>query len=114
MGCHDVTHIVSKMPLTRYAYTVVKGVSGLYSRPTRPNFADDIALRSSKFNDLHEKTGRLAEEAARVGLKHNARKCKTLKTEFASNKESIMMNGEEVEDGEEFEYLGEVEGHGAF
>ena len=27
------------------------------------DFADDIALLSSKFNDLHEKTGRLAEEA---------------------------------------------------
>ena len=30
------------------------------------DFADDIALLPSKFNDLHEKTGRLAEEAARV------------------------------------------------
>ena len=28
------------------------------------DFADDIALLSSKFNDLREKTGRLAEEAA--------------------------------------------------
>ena len=27
------------------------------------DFADDIALLSSNFNDLHEKTGRLAEEA---------------------------------------------------
>ena len=27
------------------------------------DFADDVALLSSKFNDLHEKTGRLAEEA---------------------------------------------------
>ena len=51
------------------------------------DFADDIALLSSKFNDLHEKTGRLTEEAARVGLKFNARKCKTLKTEYSSNRE---------------------------
>lgn len=28
------------------------------------DFADDIALRSFKFNDLREKTDRLAEEAA--------------------------------------------------
>ena len=27
------------------------------------DFADDTALLSSNFNDLHEKTGRLAEEA---------------------------------------------------
>ena len=29
------------------------------------DFADDIALLSSTFNDLHKKTGRLAEAAAR-------------------------------------------------
>ena len=40
-----------------------------------PDFAHDIALLSSTFNDLHEKTGRLAEDVARVGLKLNARRC---------------------------------------
>ena len=69
------------------------------------DFADaDIVLLSSKFNDLREKTGRLTEEAARVGLKLNARKCKTLRTEHA-NRESIVVNGREVEDVEEFPYL---------
>ena len=70
------------------------------------DFADDIALLSSKFNDLREKTGRLAEEAARVGLKLNAKKGKTLRNEHAYNKESIVVNGREVEDVEEFPYLG--------
>ena len=70
------------------------------------DFTDDIALLSSKINDLHEKTGRLTEEAARVGLKLNVRKCKTLRTEYASNRESIVANGGEVEDVEEFPYLG--------
>ena len=37
------------------------------------DFADDIALLSLRFNDLREKSGRLTEEAARVGLKLNAR-----------------------------------------
>ena len=68
--------------------------------------AGDIALLSFKFNDLSEKTGRLTEEAARVGLKLNARKCKTLRTERASNRENIVVNGREVEDVEEFPYLG--------
>ena len=45
------------------------------------DFADDIALLSSTFNDLHKKTGRLVEETARVGLTLNARKCKTLRNE---------------------------------
>ena len=70
------------------------------------DFADDIALLSSKFNDLREKTGRLAEEAVSVGLKPNARKCKTLRTEHANNREIIVVNGREVEDVEEFPFLG--------
>ena len=40
-----------------------------------PDFAHDIALLSSTFNDLHKKTGKLAEDVARVGLKLNARRC---------------------------------------
>ena len=36
------------------------------------DFVDDIALLSFKFNDLREKTGRLTQEAARVGHKLNA------------------------------------------
>ena len=39
------------------------------------NFADDIALRSFKFIYLREKTWRLTEEAARIGLKLDAREC---------------------------------------
>ena len=46
------------------------------------DFADDIALPSSKCNDLREKTWRLTEEAARVSLKLIARKCKTMRAEF--------------------------------
>ena len=41
------------------------------------DFANDVALLSSKFNDLHEKTRRWAEEAARVGLELNTRNGKT-------------------------------------
>ena len=37
-----------------------------------------------------------------------ARKCKTLRTEFARNRESIVVNDEEVEDVEEFVYLGAI------
>ena len=51
---------------------------------------------------------RLTEEAARLGLKLDARKCKTLRTEFARNRESIVMNDEEVEDVQEFAYLGAI------
>ena len=72
------------------------------------DFADDIVLLSSKFNDLHEKTGRLSEEAARVGLKLNTRNGKTLRTECTSSREKIVVDGEEVDDIEEFTYLGAI------
>ena len=72
------------------------------------DFADDTAPMSSTFNDFHEKNGRLAEKAARVGLKLYARKCKTLWTECASRRENIVMHGEEVDDVEEFTYPGAV------
>ena len=68
----------------------------------------NIALLSSKFNDLCKQIRRLMKEAARVGLKLNARKYRTLRTEFTRNRESIVVNGEEVEDVEEFVYLGAI------
>ena len=71
-------------------------------------FADDLALLSSKFNDLREKSGKLTEEAPRVDDKLNARNCKTPRTEFARNRENIVVNCEEVEDVEEFAYLGAI------
>ena len=68
------------------------------------DFADYIASLSFKLNYLREKPERLSNEAARVGLKLNARK--SLRTEHAKNKERIMVNGEPVEDVETFVYLG--------
>ena len=52
------------------------------------------------------------KEAAREGLKFNARKCKTMRTEFAGNRESIGVNCEEVEDVEEFAYCWSYYGQG--
>jgi hypothetical protein len=72
------------------------------------DFADDIALVSSKYNDMKEKTEKLVEEAARVGLKLNSRKCKTLRTKGARNREGIRVNGQEVEEVDEFVYLGAI------
>ena len=48
--------------------------------------------------------------------KLNARKCKTLRTECASNREMIVVDGEEVDDVEEFTSLGAIldtEGRGS-
>ena len=51
-------------------------------------------------------TGRPAGEASRIGLKLNARKCKALRTECASSREKIVVDDDEVDNVEEFTYLG--------
>ena len=63
----------------------------------------------SKFYDLHKKTGKLAEEAVRVDTKT----FKTLRTVCASNREKIVVDGEEVDDVEELTSLGAIVLHGS-
>ena len=66
-------------------------------------------ILSSKFYGLHKKTGKLAEEAVRVGTKT----FKTLRTVCASNREKIVVDGEEVDDVEGFTSLGAIVLHGS-
>ena len=66
-------------------------------------------ILSSKFYDLHKKTGKLEEEAVRVGTKT----FKTPRTVCASNREKIVVDGEEVDDVEEFTSLGAIVLHGS-
>ena len=44
----------------------------------------------------------MAEEAARVACKLDARKGKTLETDCARSRQNMVVDGEEVEDVEEF------------
>ena len=62
-------------------------------------------MLSSKYVDVRDKTSRLADEAARVGLKINAKKSKVMQVN-AKNDQRIELNGEQVEEVEEFVYLG--------
>jgi len=71
------------------------------------DYADDVALISSRFADLREKTDRLAAIAGIVGLKINPRKTKTLRMNHRYT-DYIKIEGEEVEDVESFVYLGSV------
>ena len=72
-----------------------------------PDYADDVALISSRFTDLQERTDRLAATAGIVGLKINSRKTKTLRMNHRCT-DYIRIEGEEVEDVESFVYLGSV------
>ena len=69
--------------------------------------ADDVALISSRFADLQEKTDRLVTTAGAVVLKINPRKTKTLRMNHRCT-DYIRIEGEEVEDVESFVYLGSV------
>jgi len=72
-----------------------------------PDYADDVALISSRFTDLQERTDRLAATAGIVGLKINSHKTKTLRMNHRCT-DYIRIEGEEVEDVESFVYLGSV------
>jgi len=69
------------------------------------DLADDIALLSSRYVDIKDKTKRPVDEAARVGLNINAKKSNVMRIN-ARNDQIIKVNDEQVDDVEEFLYLG--------
>ena len=70
------------------------------------DYADDVALISSRFADLQEKTDRLIATASVVGLRIYPRKT-TLRMNHRCT-DCTKIEGEEVEDVESFLYLGSV------
>ncbi|KAL9977341.1 hypothetical protein ACROYT_G014733 [Oculina patagonica] len=71
------------------------------------DYADDVALISSRFADLQEKTDRLVATAGVVGLNINPCKTKTLRMNHRCT-DYIRIEGQEVQDVESFVYLGSV------
>ena len=69
------------------------------------DFADDIVLVSSKYEHIENKTIRLVHNAGRLGLKLNVQKCKVMRMN-TQREDKVMIGREEVEDVEEFVYLG--------
>ena len=69
------------------------------------DYADDIALLASRHSDLQEKTSRLHDTAEIVGLSINPSKTKTMRLN-CKNSDSIIVEGNELEDVETFPYLG--------
>jgi len=67
------------------------------------NIDDDIALVSSSFQQMDDKTKKLVTYASRTGLKINAKKTKLMR--INNNKQRpIEVNGINIEDVEEFTY----------
>ena len=68
-------------------------------------FADDIALISSKFEDMQMKTNKLEETASKTGLKININKTKSMRINTKINN-SIKIKNKEIEEVQHFTYLG--------
>ena len=66
---------------------------------------DDIAILSSRYVDIEDNSSRPVDEAARVGLKINAKESKVVRIN-ARNDQRMKVNDEQVDDVEEFLYLG--------
>ena len=71
------------------------------------DFADDLALLSSKFHDIQQKTQSLHENAIRVGLKINIKKTKVMRLN-SNIREQVQIDGKTIDDVDTFTYLGGV------
>ena len=68
-------------------------------------FDDDIALISSTWSHMQRKTSRLERNAVYVGLKKSVKKTKVMRIN-ARRQDSIKISRSEIEDTDEFTYLG--------
>ena len=68
-------------------------------------FADNITLISSKFEDMQKITNKLEETASKTGLKISINKTKTMRINTKINN-SIKIKNEEMEEVVHFTYLG--------
>jgi hypothetical protein len=69
------------------------------------DYADDLVLMSDNLEEIREILDRMVRLAKGVGLKINAGKTKSMRNDFACQNE-ILLNGEPLEDVENFKYLG--------
>ena len=69
------------------------------------DFADDIALLLHRHQDMQAKIDDMTRKAGEIGLKSSTKKTKHLRMN-SRTEAAIMLNGEEIEDIEDFTYLG--------
>ena len=69
------------------------------------DFADDIALMSSKSNDIQDKTTTVKEWAEKAGIKININNTNSMRLN-ANIERLIKIDGPELEEVDEFTYLG--------
>ena len=83
-----------------------QGIQWTLSRQLKDvDFADDVALLSHCHDNMQDKETSLYE--SKLGLKINKKKTRTMRANHV-NKNSIQLTGEDIEDVEQFTYLGSV------
>ena len=83
-----------------------QGIQWTLSRQLKDvDFADDVALLSHCHDNMQDKETSLYEP--KLGLKINKKKTRTMRANHV-NKNSIQLTGEDIEDVEQFTYLGSV------
>ena len=71
------------------------------------DFADDLALLSSKRTHIQKKVDRLNKHSKAIGIKTSIKKTKLMRYN-AKDQNSILINGKDVEDVDSFTYLGSI------
>ena len=71
------------------------------------DFADDVSLISNQFQHIQLKTSALFETVKLTGLERNTNKTKSLRVN-THNTVATMLNGDSIEDVNNFTYLGSV------
>ena len=71
------------------------------------DFADDLALLSSKKTHIQKKVDRLNKHSKAIGIKTSIKKTKLMRYN-AKDQNSILINGKDVEDVDSFTYLGSI------
>ena len=71
------------------------------------DFADDLALLSSKKTHIQKKVDRLNKHSKAIGIKTSIKKTKLMRYN-AKEQNSILINGKDVEDVDSFTYLGSI------
>ena len=69
------------------------------------DYADDIVLLAHRHQDMQDKTNALATTSGNLGLKININKTRHLRMSSRNN-ESILVNGELIDEVDHFTYLG--------
>ncbi|KAK7114905.1 uncharacterized protein [Littorina saxatilis] len=72
------------------------------------DFADDMALLSHTQQQMQEKTSTVANNSARFGLNIHKGKSKVLRTNATANTTPITLDGEALQEVDNFTYLGSI------